>query len=245
MRSGRLSLRNLTEHLRTCGDLNYSFRDREVQAVQECMIREENASCVLLGKAGVGKTALAFKFIQEAAKGQVPPMLKAMIFYELRLEDLLASTKFVGDSERAIKELLNRPGILALFIDEIHRLISPQLSPVADAIKPEMASGKVRIIGASTHDEWRQVQDKALKRRLVPIEVGEPNAQETFLMIRPRVSRLKEHYGIQFTDEVIKTAICLGKLYLSDLSFPAKAIDILDRAAAAQTVQKYSCSKRY
>lgn len=244
VRTNRLRLRNLTAYLKRCGDLGYGGRDREIEIIKECMIREGNAGCVLLGKPGVGKTALAFKFIQRSASGDVPPLLRSMKFYELRLEDIVASSKYVGDAEREVKLLIERPGILALFVDEIHRLSSPLLTQVADAIKPEMASGKIRIIGASTHDEWRQVQDGALRRRLIPIEVTEPGPEETFMMIRSRLAKLSQHYGMDFSDETVRAAIGMGKIYVGDLAFPAKAMDILDRAAAAQTVQKYGPSRK-
>lgn len=245
IKANRLILKNLTNYLSKCGEQGFEGRERELMQLMESLTRKENAGAVLIGKPGVGKTALAYRFIQNAAIRDVPPVLKSMIFYELRLENILASSRYIGDAERAVKKLLDFPGTIALFIDEIHRLSSPQLSQVADAIKPEMASGKLRIIGASTYDEWRQVQDGALKRRLVIIDVPEPTMEETYLMIKQKVSQLRHYYGMDFSDDVIKTAIGLGKIYLSESAFPAKAIDILDRAAASQTVRKFNKEGRH
>jgi ATP-dependent Clp protease ATP-binding subunit ClpA len=237
---GSIKLKNLTEALANRQDLACYGRDKQIEELMQCVLREHNAGSVLLGDAGVGKTSIVHQFIHEAAQTGAPPMLNSMIFYELRIEDIIASAKYRGDMERELKALLNRKGRLCLFIDELHRIASPQADGIADMLKPEMASGKVRVIGASTHAEWRAVKDAALQRRLEQINVPEPSPEETFLMIKPRVAKLQVHYGIDFPEEIIRTAIGLSHLYIRNKAFPGKAVDVLDRSAAAQVVSKFS-----
>ena len=232
----RLTLRNLTDYAKGRGDPGLGGREKELTMMQELLIRQENAGLVLLGKAGVGKTSLVMQLAHLCASGRVPPVLSSMNIYELRLEDIAASTRQMGDAEREIGRLRGRAGRLILFVDEIHRMGSPDLAPLADAIKPEMATGTFRVIGATTDREWRQIKDEAFKRRLTPIYVEEPSPQQTHRLIQCRLPTLQRHYGIEFPDDAVRAAIAMAHIYLPDRAFPSKAMDILDRAAAAQIV---------
>jgi ATP-dependent Clp protease ATP-binding subunit ClpA len=215
-------------------------RDQEMTALKTNLLRHSKPGVVLLGLPGVGKTALVKTLAAEMAEDRnLPPGLRNTPVYDLPLGMLRESARFVGDIERQARRLLNAPGRPIFLLDEIHQLAHPELKSLCDLIKPALATGSIRAIGATTPVEWRQIEDQAFKRRFLEIAIAEPSPMEAFAMVNARAQELAAHHGLEITEAMVHEAIMLAARYLPNRCFPDKAIDLLDQAAAMQAAANY------
>lgn len=214
----------------------------EVERCVQILCRRRKNNPLLIGEAGVGKTAIAEGLARLIVEESVPDVLADAVVWSLDLGALLAGTKYRGDFEKrlkaVLKELKNQPHAV-LFIDEIHTLIgagaaSGGVMDASNLLKPMLGSGKLRCIGATTWNEYRGVfeKDRALARRFQKIEVEEPSVQDTVKILRGLKSRFEEHHDIRYTDGALKAAAELSERYINDRHLPDKAIDVVDEAGA-------------
>ncbi len=218
----------------------YEGRERELRALMTNLLRETKPGVVIVGSAGVGKTTLVRMLAAEIAWNEaLSPGLADTPIYDLPLGSLLEDVRAVGDLERRLRDLLERPGRPIFFLDEIHQLMRPELAPLRDLLKPALAEGTLRAIGASTVVEWGRVRDKAFERRFLELRLVEPNPEETYRMMGPRLHTLERHHALGTPDEVLREAVMLADRYLPARSFPDKAIDLLDHAAALQRSEAF------
>ncbi len=219
-------------------------REEEVSRCIQIFCRRRKNNPLLVGEAGVGKTAIAEGLALRIISGQVPNELKDAVIYSLDLGALLAGTKYRGDFEKRLKALLQeikKHKKAILFIDEIHTIIgagaaSGGVMDASNLIKPKLTSGELRCIGATTHQEFRTIfeKDKALTRRYQRIDIKEPSAEDTFKILQGLRPLLEEHHKLKITDSALKSAIKLSVRYLTDRFLPDKAIDLVDESAAHQ-----------
>jgi ATP-dependent Clp protease ATP-binding subunit ClpA len=217
-------------------------RSNEVERTIHVLSRRKKNNPLLIGDAGVGKTAIVEGLAKRIVEGEVPEPIKAAVIYALDLGALVAGTRYRGDFENRIKAVLKalaeKPGSV-LFIDEIHTIIGAGAgSGTMDAsnlLKPALASGKLRCIGATTFEEFRGhlEKDSALARRFQKIEVGEPSVDETRRILEGLKPKYEEFHKVKYTPEAIEAAAQLAARYLRDKKLPDKAIDLLDEAGAA------------
>jgi ATP-dependent Clp protease ATP-binding subunit ClpA len=218
-------------------------RGTEVQRTIQVLARRRKNNPLLIGDAGVGKTAIVEGLAQKIVKGEVPSALKDATIYSLDMGALLAGTRYRGDFENRVKAVLKaleKQEGAVLFIDEIHTIIgagsaSGGTLDASNLLKPALASGKLRCIGATTFQEYRShlERDSALARRFQRIEVGEPSESEAAEILRGLQKRYEEFHKVTFTAEAIDAAAKLSSRYLRDRRLPDKAIDLLDEAGAA------------
>ena len=218
-------------------------RETEVARAIQVLARRRKNNPLLIGDAGVGKTAIVEGLAQKIQKGDAPKPLLGSMVYSLDMGALLAGTKFRGDFENRIKAVLKalekQPGSI-LFIDELHTIIgagatSGGTMDASNLLKPALSSGRLRCIGATTFQEYRGhlERDSALARRFQRIEVGEPSEAETAQILEGLRSKYEEFHKITYTKEAIEAAAKLASRYLQDRRLPDKAIDLLDEAGAA------------
>jgi ATP-dependent Clp protease ATP-binding subunit ClpA len=218
-------------------------RENEINRAIQVLARRRKNNPLLIGDAGVGKTAIVEGLAQKIHKGEVPKPLENAVVYALDMGALLAGTKFRGDFENRIKAVIKalekQPGSV-LFIDEIHTIIgagatSGGTMDASNLLKPALVSGRLRCIGATTFQEYRGhlERDSALARRFQRIEVGEPSVDETASILRGLQKRYEEFHHITYAAEAIEAAAKLAARYLQDRRLPDKAIDLLDEAGAA------------
>ncbi len=229
-------------------------RDHELERVVQTLCRRRKNNPLLVGEAGVGKTAIAEGLAKRIVEGEVPEILKDSIVYSLDMGALLAGTKYRGDFEQrlkgVLKKLTNNPNAI-LFIDEIHTLIGAGAASggtldASNLLKPALSSGQLKCIGATTYTEFRGVfeKDHALSRRFQKIDVNEPSVDETVQILRGLKSRFEEHHGIKYSAAAISTAAELSARYINDRQLPDKAIDVIDEAGAAQRILPKSKQKK-
>jgi len=222
-------------------------RDREIQRVAQILTRRRKNNPLLVGEAGVGKTAIAEGLAKLIVDGEVPDILADARIYALDLGALLAGTKYRGDFEKRFKQLLGElkktPGAI-LFIDEIHTIIgagaaSGGVMDASNLLKPLLSSGRIRCIGSTTFQEYRGIfdKDRALSRRFQKVDVVEPSVEETYTILKGLKSRFEEHHNVRFTDKALKVAAELSQRYINDRFLPDKAIDVIDEAGAFQNLQ--------
>lgn len=219
-------------------------RHKEIERMIQILCRRTKNNPILVGEPGVGKTALAEGLAYRILKKEVPEILNNKIIYSLDLGSLLAGTRYRGDFEERLKNImleLEQIPEAILFIDEIHMLVGAGATTsgsmdASNLLKPALAAGKLRCIGATTFKEYKQhfEKDQALTRRFQKIDVPEPTAEETLLILKGLKSRYEEHHHIRYTDPALKHAIDLSTRYLHDRKLPDKAIDVIDEAGAAQ-----------
>ena len=219
-------------------------REDEVERVAQILARRRKNNPLLVGEAGVGKTAIAEGLAKRIVDGQVPDLLANSVVYSLDLGALLAGTKYRGDFEKRFKALLNelrrRPHAI-LFIDEIHTIIgagaaSGGVMDASNLLKPLLSSGEMRCIGSTTFQEFRGIfeKDRALARRFQKVDVLEPSVEDTFGILKGLKSRFEQHHKISYTDEALRAAAELAARYINDRHMPDKAIDVIDEAGAYQ-----------
>jgi len=229
-------------------------REVEVERIIQVLCRRRKNNPLLVGEAGVGKTALAEGLAKRIVDKQVPDVLRDGVIYALDLGALVAGTKYRGDFEKRLKAVLaqlkKEPGAI-LFIDEIHTIIgagsaSGGTMDASNLIKPMLASGDLHCIGSTTFQEYRGVfeKDHALARRFQKIDVVEPSAAEAVAILCGLKSRFEEHHGIQYTNEAIRAAVDLSVKHIGDRLLPDKAIDVIDEAGARQRVVPEALRKK-
>ena len=225
-------------------------RDNEIRRVIQVLSRRTKNNPVLIGQPGVGKTAIAEGLALRIFESDVPQSLKNKKVIALDMGALVAGAKFRGDFEERLKSVLREvkdaDGDVILFIDELHLMVgagkAEGSADAANLLKPELARGALRCIGATTLDEYRQhiEKDAALERRFQTVYVGEPNAEDTVAILRGLKSRYESHHGVRITDSAIVAAANLSNRYIADRFLPDKAIDLIDEAASRLAMEKES-----
>lgn len=219
-------------------------RNHELERMAQILCRRKKNNPLLVGDAGVGKTALAEGLAKRIVEDEVPAVLKACTIYTLDMGALLAGTKYRGDFEQrfksVIKELLKDTGAI-LFIDEIHTVIgagaaSGGTMDASNILKPLLVSGELRCLGSTTYNEYRGIfeKDRALSRRFQKIDVLEPSVEETIKILQGLKSRYEKHHNVRFTGPALRAAAQLSRRFISDRKLPDKAIDVMDEAGARE-----------
>lgn len=229
-------------------------REKEVERVIQTLCRRRKNNPLLVGEAGVGKTAIAEGLAKRIVEENVPDLLLKHQIYALDMGALLAGTKYRGDFEQRLKTLLKQltdNPFAILFIDEIHTLIgagaaSGGVLDASNLLKPILNSGQLRCIGATTYNEYRGIfeKDRALSRRFQQIEIHEPSVDETVAILRGLKSRYEQHHKIKYTYSALVSAAELSARYINDRHLPDKAIDVLDEAGAVQRILPKSRQRR-
>ncbi|WP_025917121.1 ATP-dependent Clp protease ATP-binding subunit ClpA [Herminiimonas sp. CN] len=229
-------------------------RESEIDRVIQILCRRRKNNPLLVGEAGVGKTAIAEGLAWRITQGDVPEILSNGIVYSLDMGALLAGTKYRGDFEQRLKAVLkqlkdNPNGIL--FIDEIHTIIgagsaSGGTLDASNLLKPALANGQLKCIGATTYTEFRGIfeKDHALSRRFQKVDVNEPTVEQTVQILRGLKSRFEEHHGVKYSALALTTAAELSARFINDRHLPDKAIDVIDEAGAAQRILPKSKQKK-
>lgn len=229
-------------------------RNEEIQRTVQVLCRRRKNNPLLVGEAGVGKTAIAEGLARRIVDKKVPESIQHCVVYALDLGALLAGTKYRGDFEKRLKAVLKQLGQQeggVLFIDEIHTIIgagaaSGGVMDASNLIKPLLANGELKCIGSTTYQEYRGIfeKDRALARRFQKIDISEPTVEETFEILKGLKSRLEEHHGVKFTIPSLKAAAELSTKYINDRFLPDKAIDVVDEAGAYQNLLTASKRKK-
>ncbi|MBI5919751.1 MAG: ATP-dependent Clp protease ATP-binding subunit ClpA [Nitrosomonadales bacterium] len=229
-------------------------RDLELERVVQTLCRRRKNNPLLVGEAGVGKTAIAEGLARRIVENNVPEILADARVYSLDMGALLAGTKYRGDFEQrlkaVLKELKEAPNAI-LFIDEIHTLIgagaaSGGTMDASNLLKPALSSGQLKCIGATTYQEYRGIfeKDSALSRRFQKVDVPEPSVEQTIEILKGLKTRFEEHHSIKFSAAAITSAAELSARFINDRHLPDKAIDVLDEAGAAQRILPKSKQKK-
>jgi ATP-dependent Clp protease ATP-binding subunit ClpA len=222
-------------------------RRAEIERTIQILCRRRKNNPLLVGEAGVGKTAIAEGLAKMIVDHEVPEVLAEAVIYALDLGSLVAGTKYRGDFEKRFKSILaqlKKETNVVLFIDEIHTIIgagaaSGGVMDASNLIKPMLASGDLRCVGSTTYQEFRGIfeKDRALARRFQKIDVEEPSVEETVDILKGLKSRFEEHHDVEYTQESLRSAAELSDKYINDRHLPDKAIDVIDEAGANVRLQ--------
>ncbi|ABR29904.1 Clp protease ClpX [Thermosipho melanesiensis] len=223
-------------------------REKEIERVMQVLVRRKKNNPVLIGEPGVGKSAIVEGLAQRIVAGEVPEPLKGKTIFSLDVASLVAGTKYRGEFEKRMKKLLqvlkNEKDII-LFIDEIHMIVGAGSAEgavdAANILKPALARGEVKCIGATTPDEYRMYieKDAALERRFQKIYIQEPSAEMTIEILKGLKPKYEMHHKVKYTDEALEAAVYLSQRYISDHFLPDKAIDVIDEAGARARLKAF------
>jgi len=229
-------------------------RQAEVERTVQILCRRRKNNPLLVGEAGVGKTAIAEGLAKRMVDKQVPQVLEDNVLYSLDLGGLVAGTKYRGDFEKRLKAVLGelkRQPEAVLFIDEIHTVIgagaaSGGVMDASNLIKPMLANGELRCIGSTTYQEYRGIfeKDHALARRFQKIDIEEPSVEDTIQILKGLKSRFEEHHGVKYSPRALRSAAELADKFINDRHMPDKAIDVIDEAGAANQLLAPSRRKK-
>ena len=229
-------------------------RDLEIERTLEILSRRRKNNPILVGEPGVGKTAIAEGLALRIVRGEVPERLKDARIYSLDMGSLMAGTRYRGDFEQRFKQLLEalaqKPHAI-LFIDEIHTIVGAGAVQggaldASNLMKPALAAGALRCIGATTYEEFRTIfeKDRALARRFQKIDVVEPSVEDTFKILKGLKDKFESHHDVKYTLPALRAAVELSARYIQDRHLPDKAIDVIDEAGARFALQKKRASRR-
>jgi len=229
-------------------------RDHEIMRASQILCRRRKNNPILVGEAGVGKTAIAEGLAKLIVEKKVPEVLHDAVIYSLDLGALVAGTKYRGDFEKRLKDVINNLKVekgAILFIDEIHTIIgagsaSGGVMDASNLIKPVLASGELKCIGSTTYQEYRNIfeKDRALARRFQKIDVDEPSVDETYEILKGLKTRFEEHHKINYKNNALKAAAELSAKHINDRFLPDKAIDVIDEAGANLQLQSKAKRKK-
>src|SRR6185503_8778482 len=218
-------------------------RDTEISRIIQILSRRTKNNPILIGEAGVGKTAIAEGLALRMAQGDIPESLKDKELVSLDLGSLIAGTKYRGEFEERLKNILKEversDGKIILFIDEIHTLVGAGASEgsmdASNMLKPALARGELRAIGATTLKEYQKYieKDPALTRRFQPVFVNEPSTEDGIAILRGLKDKYELYHGVRITDDAIRAAVNLSSRYITDRFLPDKAVDLIDEAASS------------
>ena len=221
-------------------------RDEEIRSITRVLSRKTKNNPVLIGEPGVGKTAIVEGLALRILKGDVPSSLKNKTIWELDMAALVAGAKYRGEFEERLKNVLNEvkksEGNIIMFIDEIHMIVGTGAEGAMDTaniLKPLLARGEIKVIGATTLKEYREYieKDGALERRFQKIIVHEPTVEDTITILRGLKERFEIYHGVTIQDKALISAATLSNRYITDRYLPDKAIDLIDEACATIRVQ--------
>ncbi|MEC7275356.1 MAG: AAA family ATPase, partial [Bdellovibrionota bacterium] len=221
-------------------------REEEIRRIIQVLCRRRKNNPLLVGEAGVGKTAIAEGLAYCIDQGEVPEVLEDTTVYSLDMASLLAGAKFRGDFEQRLKGVVKDLTALGeigkqpiLFIDEIHTVMGAGATAggsmdASNLLKPSLTSGRIRVLGSTTHEEYRKFieKDSAFSRRFQKIDVEEPSLEDTFKILQGLRPKFEEHHGVTYSNSVLKAAVDLSSRYITDRKNPDKAIDVIDEAGA-------------
>ncbi len=230
-------------------------RDSEIQQVIQILLRRRKNSPVLVGGAGVGKSAIVEGFAQAVVADEVPKALRGVKVMEVDMGALVAGAKYKGEFEERFKslvgEVVKSGGKIILFIDELHTIAGAGSGgagmDAANLIKPALARGQIRLIGATTEEEYTRYleKDKALDRRFQRIKVEEPGFDDTVRIIKGVVSRYEEHHKVTYTEDAIVASVKFARRYLSERNLPDVALDVIDEAASEFAFKQEFCTEKF